>query len=205
MDSQFNYKASTLSEEELRNIIENREKFLPETVEASLAELQLRGVEFANEEVRVINDDIKAKRDNATIYKSGLNNTYKNSVVEDLAAPLFYSRRSVYIFTVLCGALFGSILFAINAAKIKNTAAVVWSLLFGLIFTTIQIIGIDYVNVGSSYGLLCGLLSAICLDYFFWKHFFGNTFYRARSIWVPLIVAVMFIALLVVAMLVDPS
>jgi len=58
-------------------------------------------------------------------------------------------------------------------------------------------------NSGSSYGYLGGLISAYCLNYIFWKNFIGySTFYRARTFWVPSIIAFLFVAIIIAAILV---
>lgn len=202
MDSRFNYTASKLSDEELKVRIENRQKYLPETTEATVAELQQRGRVFSEEELNVIDQDIQAQRDNATIGGGGssgfFNNQYKYNIVEDPEAPMLYSRRTVYIFSVLFGALFGSIMMAINCGKVNNRMGIVWVLLFGVFFTVVQFIGLEYVNGGSSYSYLCGFIAGACIDFFFWNRLVGNsTFYRAKPIWIPLIIGLLFAAFVI--------
>jgi hypothetical protein len=144
MEGNSNYPNSLGSGEELSKVIESRRKYLPETVEAAITEAQYRGLVFSDEELKTINEDIKTQRDNAAIgdqASSGLfNNNYKYNLVEDPKAPLLYSKRAIYIFTVLCGALFGSIMLAINSGKVKNYNGILWISLFGIVFTILQVI-----------------------------------------------------------------
>jgi hypothetical protein len=191
----FNHTVSRLSDEELKKRVENRQKYLPETTEASIAELQQRGHVFSEEELSIIEQDIKAQRDNAAIGSRGssalFNNQYKYNLVEDPDAPLLYSKRALYLFTVFCGALFGSIMLAINLSKIGSQKGAFWAVLFGIVFTTIQVIGLSYINAGSSMTIIFGIAAAYCIDYLLWPHLIGNsTFYRAKPIWIPLIIAV---------------
>jgi len=202
MEPNFSFLATLRSEPELKERVENRQKYLPETVEASVAELQQRGFNFSEEDLARISEDIKRQRDNvatAPTSSSALwNSAYKHNLVEDTKAPMLYSRRAVYIFTILFGALFGSIMLAINCSKVKTRNGIIWSLLFGIIFTVIQVIGSNYANVGGSYYYLCGFIAGACIDYFFWNRFIGNTtFYRARTIWTPLIIALLFTAFII--------
>ncbi len=202
MEFRFTDIASRLSDEELKDRIENRQKYLPETTEATVAELKRRGHVFSDEEITVINQDIKAQRDNAAIggsrSLSRFNSQYKYNLVEDPQAPVLYSRLALYTFTVLFGALYGSIMMAINCIKVNNRSGMVWVLLFGVVFTTIQVIGSGYVNIGGSYYYLCGFVSGFCIDYFFWNRFIGNTtFYRAKPIWIPLIIALLIAAFVI--------
>ncbi|MBS1528482.1 MAG: hypothetical protein JST19_22735, partial [Bacteroidetes bacterium] len=100
MDLNFQYAASRRSDADLRERIDHREKYLPETIEASLEELQNRGHEFSDEELKVIREDIQAHRNNAYLAdgRSGFfPGNDKAVIVEDLDAPSFYSRRNIFI------------------------------------------------------------------------------------------------------------
>jgi hypothetical protein len=206
METNFKYIASSRSTEELIERVENRQKYLPETVEASVAELQYRKHEFLDEEIKVIGEDIQAQRENAAITIGNLtmfNNDYKNVIVEDLEAPIMYSRRVIYFFSVFGGALIGSILAAMNMAKIGKRNEALYTVLFGIVFTVIlYFVGLRIGSVSStSYRIAFGLIAAYCLDYFFWKRFIGySTFYRARSFWAPVIVVLTTGMLVVIAM-----
>ncbi len=201
MTSRFSHTALRLSDDELKSRIEHRKKYLPETIEASIAELQQRGHTFTSDELSAIEQDIKTQRDNAAIGGGGssgfFNNRYKYHIVEDPDAPILYSRRAVYIFTIFLGAFFGSIMMAVNCIKIKNTRGVVWILLFGVVFTALQIVGANYANVGSSYYYLCGLIAGVGID-LFWNPLIGKAvFYKAKPIWIPLIIGVFLLALVI--------
>jgi len=207
MEPNFIFLASARSNEELTERIDNRQKYLPESVEASLAELQSRGNEFSDEELKVINEDVQAHRANALMVTSNpslFNTDYKNTIVEDPDAPLMYSRRVIYLFAFLFGALFGSIMMAMNISKTEKKNEAYLAVLFGIGFTALQIYFISKVssNSGGSYGYLGGLISAYCLNYIFWKNFIGySTFYRARAFWIPLIIALVFCALVFAAII----
>lgn len=209
MDDHFNFYASKRTNEELEERIENRQKYLPETIEASVTELQKRGREFTDEELLVINQDIQAQQENATTQDAGLNlwsNTYKNGIVEDPDAPYFYSKRAIYIFTILFSVVFGSVMLAINCWRIKNKTGALLSILFGIVFLTAQIFITQYANANSHSGpaYLFGFIAAIIINVGLWPKFIGNaTFYRARPIWVPLIIAVVFSVLVIWSIIVS--
>jgi len=209
MTDQFAVRASLQSNEELQNRIATREKYLPETTEASVAELQKRGHVFTEEELDVINQDIAAQRENAALPYNGFggaSGNHKKTVVFDLDAPAFYSRRAIWGFSIFCSTLFGSAMLAINLGKIKNYKGVFWTLLFGTAFTTAQILIGNTLTGSSSIAYLGGFVGGLCLDYFFWKQFIGNaTFYRERPIWGPLIVALVLLGLFVLAIIFSPQ
>ena len=207
MDPKF--RASAKSDEELLDTIENRPLYLPETIEASVEELKSRGHVFSEEELTVINDDVEAHQRNAamTVARIGfINNTYKNNIVQDPDAPSFYSRRAIYGFTFFFGALFGSIMLAININKTQKPANAIWVILFGIAFTAMQVVILESAHTSSSLSILFAIASASVLEYFFWSRFIGNaTFYRAKPIWIPLIIGVVLAALVLTSMLHAPQ
>jgi hypothetical protein len=211
METNFKYIASSRSTEELIERVENRQKYLPETTEASVTELQYRKHEFTDEELKIIGEDIQAQRENASIVTSQLgffNKEYKNVIIEDTDAPLLYSRIAIYSFSFLFGAPFGSIMMAMNLAKLGKSKESLWAILFGIGFTTLQYIVISHINTGSTSSLqvFCGFIAAYCLDLFFWKNYIGySTFYRKRPIWVPLIIALVFVSLILAAIILGPK
>src|SRR5437879_2079490 len=101
--------AAIKSDTELRYCIDNREKYLPESVLTAVAELQGRGVEFSEEEIRVIEEDMQARTEIAASSKIGygslFNDGYKNCLIEDPDAYSFYSKRVIKAFTFFFGVL----------------------------------------------------------------------------------------------------
>jgi len=209
MEPDLSYLAASLTTEELTERIDNRKNYLPETVEAAVAELKFRKHEFSDDELSAIDNDIDLQRKHASIVDGRLgffNSTAKHVIVKDPEAPLMYSRQALYVFTVLCGALFGSIMLAVNIGKTKKPGNAVWVIIFGIAFTALQIFVVStYARPGSggSGAIIGGIIAAYTLDFLFWKPFIGYaTFYRARPIWVPLIIALVIFGLLIAAVII---
>lgn len=205
MNDRLKFEVSRLSDIELHDCIDNRQNYMPDTIEAALAELQTRGVELEQDELKVINEDIKALRDNVSgqTGTGGLfNQVYKNNVVTDPFAPEIYSRRAIYGFTLFMGALFGSIMLAINAGKIRNNRGVWTALLFGVLYTALQAFIVNIIHIGTSSGIFFGLIAAFFTETVLWPRVIGNeTFYRAKPIWIPLVIAIILGTLIVVSVI----
>lgn len=200
MDLKFKVTASAKSDAELLDTIANQQKYLPETIEATIAELQYRGHVFTDEELQVITADVEAHRQSAASAGRRLWN-YKNNIVEDPDAPAFYSRRVVYAFAFMFTPLFGAVMLAMNINKTDKPARMVWLLLFGVAYTVLAVIVGESMRSGSSPGVIFSLVGAVILESFFWNQFIGNgTFYRARPIWIPLIIGIVLAALIIFAM-----
>jgi|SRR5665213_1634004 len=190
MNDNFQTKAALKSDEELHSYIDNREKYLPEAVEAAVAELQKRGVEFSDEELKVIAEDMQARREMAetgTGIFGVFNSSWNNNQVEDPDAPSMFSKRAIFAFSVLCSVLFGSILLAINISKTPNRDKAFWVVLYGVGFIFLQAILSGGYN--PIFTILTNIAGAYIMDNFFWNRYIGNaTLYRARPIWIPLLI-----------------
>ena len=199
MDENFDFRATKKSDAELQNSIDNREKYLPETVEAAVKELQTRGVVFDDEELRMVAEDMQARREMVLQPKgySGIfGNRDQNNLVEDPDAPAFYSRRVVYLFAFLFSTLFGSIIMAINVAKTSKPGRAVWVILFGIVYTLVVFFLAASANMGSTFNIVTAIAGAYGLELLFWNRFIGNeTLYRARPIWVPLAIGLVLAAI----------
>ncbi len=190
MDDNFKSRATLKSDEELHNCINNREKLLPETVEAAVEELQKRGTAFSEEELKVITEDMQARRDQA---KSGakssgmFNRNDKDFQVEDPEAPSFYSKGVIFGFSILFSVLFGAVMLAINISKTQYRQKAVWVVLFGLVYVIASVLLAQ--NLGSTFSFLLIIFGAYLLQALFWNRYIGNsTLYRAKPIKIPLII-----------------
>ena len=191
---------NTKSDTDLRECIDNREKYLPESVLAAVAELKTRGIEFSEEEEQFIMEDMQARisiaENSSALYAGIFSGAYKNNLVDDPDAYSFYSRRIIKVFTFFFSALFGSILMAMNIWKTKNTTGVILVLLFGIGITIIENVIAAEQNLNSSANIFFAVINAYLIDMLFWNKYIGkSTLYKARSYQTPLIIAIIFSAI----------
>jgi lipopolysaccharide export LptBFGC system permease protein LptF len=192
MDENFKLRANLKSDEELHACIDNREKFLPETVEAAVAELQYRGVTFSDDELRVITEDMQARRDLAregTDSFSMFSNREKDNQVDDPEAPAYFSKRVILIFSVLFSVFFASILLAVNLNRTAHKDKVALAVLFGLGFTIAVGLLAPTFHYNAFFTILTGFSGAYLMEVLFWNKYIGNsTLYKVRPVWIPLII-----------------
>jgi len=205
MDDNFNLRAALKSDDELHKCIDNREKYLPETVEAAVKELQSRGIVFSEEELKVITEDMEARRDSL---KSGSNSSGmfgrndKNYQVEDPEAPSLYSKRAILAFSVFFSVLFGSVMLAINVGKTQSAIKASLVVLYGLVFTIILVLIAQSFNSNTGFAFIFGYLGAFSMEYLFWRPYIGNTTqYRAKPIWIPLIIGLVILIPIIILMI----
>ncbi len=193
MDDNFKLRATLKTDDELQERINNREKYLPETVEAAVNELQNRGIEFSEEELKVIAEDMQARRDMAKGGSTGygaFNNSDKNLQVQDPEAPYLYSKRAIVVFSILFSVLFGSVMLAINVSKTQNITKALLVVLYGFGFTMVTVMIAENYNLNTGLSFVFGYVGAYSMDLIFWKNYIGSsTLYRAKPVWIPLIVA----------------
>lgn len=195
------------SDQELEYIIDNREKYLPETVLEAMAELQKRGVEFSEEEIRVIEEDMQARIEIAENSNAGFggifSDNYRNCLVEDPDAYSFYSRRIIKVFTFFFSPIFGAIMMAMNIWKTKDRTGVILVLLFGIAIMVIEDTIATKLNLNSSSAIFFGIINAYLIDILFWNHYIGkSSLYKARSYRTPLIIAII-ICVLAIALIIN--
>jgi len=195
---------SSYSDEELMERIDNRENYLPATVLNAVAELQRRGHEFSEEELRVINEDMQARMEivNGNTPAFGIiNDNYKDALVEDPDAYEFYSRRVVKVFTFFFSAFFGAILMAINIGKTRDYNGVILVLVFGLGISVVEQTLAAAIGLGAGATIFFAFINASLIDALFWNRYIGNTtLYKARTYLAPLIIGLLLTAIVVWSM-----
>lgn len=112
---------------------------------------------------------------------------------ETANVPRYYSEKAVYVFSILGGALFGSILMAINLKNSPTRKGVSPVLLFGVAFTVVQVIIMNFVpdRASSSLNIAFGIGAGLSIRQFFWRKYIGlNAIYNKRSVLVPTLILV---------------
>jgi len=183
---------SSKSDEGLQHYIDNRSKFTPEAVEAAIAEMQNRGRTFSDEELNLFRNEFASKKEAALndMEMSWRGSNWKKNVVEDESAPAYYSEKAIYMFSVIFSMIFGAILSAINFSKLDNKHAVMEVIGFGVGYTALEFWILSQLERTSGLTLVFNIGGALLLRFFWYKHIGKDTKYRAKPIWVPLIIAI---------------
>lgn len=177
---------STKTDSQLKYYLEHVDKHTSEGVRTALAELKSRNVELpediderTEEKIRLLEN---AKYDSIK--------GWSKNVIEDIDAPEYYSQTAIYIFSIFFSVLFGSVMMAIN---LKNSQKQwVWPILFGLVFTAGFIfLGQFLPNSSTGLSLIVNAIGVTIMYQIFWnKHIGKDTKYRAKPIWIPLVIGI---------------
>ena len=183
-----------LSDIELEKYIKPESRFVPEAIEFAFDILKQRGRIFTETEIGQIQNLIKTKKDNEPKFEEIKNNGWDKNFTEDENAIELYTNKLIWIYCLLVGVIFGSLLQVYNFIKIKNTKAAVVTLIFGIIYSTLQIILMSYIG-DITYGryslrIFLSGIGAFGLIVIKENIFKDKTKYRAKSIVFPVIFAV---------------
>ena len=184
-----------LSDFELEKYIKPESRFVPEAIEFAVDILKQRGRVFTDSETELIQNLIKTKKDNEPKFEEIKNNGWDKNFTEDENAIELYTNRLIWIYCFLVGVVFGSFLQVYNFIKLKNTKAAVVTLLFGIIYSTLQVIIMNYIG-DVEYGryslrLFLSGLGGVGLNVIKEYIFKDSTEYRAKSIFLPVIFAIL--------------
>lgn len=196
MNTDLENPMSSKSDDELQAHANNHLTSAPDAIEAARAEMQKRGKVFSNGEAISLTKEVREselmeeKKKAASLFSS--RKQWKKNVVEDENAPLFYSERAIYLFTVLFSVLFGSVLLANNIGTTETRKGRAEVVIFGIIYTGLQVFILSMIPRHSGLTIAFSICGAMILNSFFWKRYIGeNTRYRARAVWKPLVIALL--------------
>lgn len=202
MEIDFEKLMAAKSAEDLQKYMTDNSRYTPEAISAAINELRKRGRVFTETELIKINSDIEQKKENDN--NNNFTFDWKKNVVTDIDAPLFYSERVIWYFSILFGVITGGVLLSINLKKLNKKKVSFFTLLFGIIYSifTIWIIGLISEKTKSTSGLTIGFngVGAFVLHRFFWRKYIGkDTKYRARPFWGPLVICIVFATIIILA------
>ena len=185
---------SAKTDHELLFYVQNVGKHTEEAVRLALAELQNRNVTLPEGLALEVENQLAANKMKKE--KEELP-AWKQNVVLDPDASMYYSKTAIYIFSILFSVFFGSFMLAANC---KDAGKPRWPVvLFGLLYSLFTLSISEYINLSGAYTYIIAAFGTLMMYEFFWGRYIGNdSKFRKKPIWKPLIIAaVIFIPLLV--------
>ncbi len=148
---------------------------------------------------------IEEKTDNSDHFKF-FGTNWKFNIVSDENAPKLYSRRVIYIFSILFTVVTGGILLSINLKRV-NRKDVIWIVLgYSIAYTAISVSILSQFERNTILTLLVSMLGSFALYNYFWKKYIGaETKYQTNPIWIPLVICIGIFGLLAWAIIATGS
>lgn len=177
---------SAKTNEQLKYYIQNVDKHTEEAVRVALAELQARNVDLPEDIAAQIEANIEAKQGAG----HDSTNNWRKNIVEDVDAPEYYSQTAIYVFSILFSVLFGSVMMAINLKRAEKKWG--WAILYGFGFTVAFAYLTQFISGPSiSLSFIGNAVGVTIMSQLFWNSQIGKeTRYRAKPIWIPLIIGI---------------
>ncbi|PKP46846.1 MAG: hypothetical protein CVT94_13285 [Bacteroidetes bacterium HGW-Bacteroidetes-11] len=186
-ENYFSNKMVNMTNVELQNYVNDKSLYEDEAVLAAIWELEKRNT--ADGENRSIELQIEQKQKEA---ETRIEKVKKESnITDDPNAQILYHSRFVLIFGAFFSVFAGSILMALNFARLGNKK-IAWLVVFsGLVYSTIQILVMDQIGTrNSGLAFFAGLFGMLILESVFWKRRVPSDLkFRKRSIWGALIIS----------------
>lgn len=205
MEFDFQTKMSAKTNSELLDIIENRQKYIPDAINAAVAELQGRGHILTTDEIESIQSDIALKTEEQKV-ENASQYTYSDdmAIFPDNDWPVYYSKRAINNFSIFFTTIFGAVLLAINLKG--NRLGAIAVVAFGIVYNGLSFYALNLFPERNSFlTIVVNGIGGIILTKLFWPKYIGDEIkYKARSIWVPLIISItitVFMILLILAIL----
>lgn len=188
-ENSFTKKMSSKSNHELETIFEEKEKYTEEAIQAVIWELENR-----NLREKTVNSiktpELKSEVANSTVPKKTLEGD--KSPFEELVLPFLYSKKAIQGFTILFSTIFGAVLLMSNLKEQKKSKARIEVLIFGIAYTLISTIMLNYLPKMFFITLLFNIIGYTVLSEYFWNKYLGKDLqYRKKKIWKPIIISLL--------------
>ncbi|MBX5438321.1 MAG: hypothetical protein IRZ29_02130 [Thermoflavifilum sp.] len=183
-----------LSDEELERYIQHPEKYVPEAIEAAVAELKKRGRNFTPEEEAHIRDIVQQRKE--VFHKQVMQEPtafpvadfpVSRSSAKDM--PSLYPESALYIISLLFNPFFASILLALNCQRTGKREGVLVALSFGFLYMILTLLIISLLKLNIYITLIFNVVGALLLHQWLWKKYLGQyQAYQPKPIWGPLLI-----------------
>ena len=182
------------SNAELENILEDKKMYTDEAIQAVIWELENRNII----EKGSITHNLAILEKDVLIEEKELDKANHEASSEAAVFPILYSKRAIQGFTIFFSTLFGAVLLMSNLKKMNNPKARVEVLVFGISYTFLTIILLDYLPKTFFLTILFNLVGYAVLVEYFWNKNLGKELqHQKKQISKPLIISFAILVLLV--------
>ncbi len=182
------------SNAELENILEDKKMYTDEAIQAVIWELENRNI---IEKGSITHNPVILEKD-VLIEEKELDKANHEASSEATVFPILYSKRAIQGFTIFFSTLFGAVLLMSNLKKMNKPKARVEVLVFGISYTFLTIILLDYLPKTFFLTILFNLVGYAVLVEYFWNKNLGKELqHQKKQISKPLIISFAILVLLV--------
>lgn len=180
----FTLKMSKYSDRDLETILEEKDKYTKEAIQAVIWELENRNL---REKTTILEEEASEE-----ITKNN------ERTIEEIPLPNLYSKKTIQGFAIFFSTIFGAFLLMYNLKEMKKSKARNEVLVFGILFTIVSVILLNYLPKTLFTTLIFNIIGYFILIHFFWNKDLGEDLkYKKKNIWNPLMYSILVIMLFV--------
>jgi hypothetical protein len=183
------------SNRELEHILEAKDTYTDEAVQAVIWELENRNL--------IERDSIKLAvfpiENETTPTEKKLDNTDNNEgPFEALVVPVLYSKKAIQGFSIFFSTLFGVFLLMSNLKKMHKPKARIEVLVFGIVYTLFTVVLLNYLPTTFFLTLIFNFIGYAVLVEYYWNKSLGKELqYQKKQISKPLIISLLILGFVV--------
>jgi hypothetical protein len=183
------------SNRELEHILEAKDTYTDEAVQAVIWELENRNL--------IERDSIKLAvfpiENETTPTEKKLDNTDSNEgPFEALVVPVLYSKKAIQGFSIFFSTLFGVFLLMSNLKKMHKPKVRIEVLVFGIVYTLFTVVLLNYLPTTFFLTLIFNFIGYAVLVEYYWNKSLGKELqYQKKQISKPLIISLLILGFVV--------
>ena len=187
------------SDSELKEILNNQDKYTNEALQAVYWELEKRGLQ---EEV-TIDEQLLETINSPVIEEKVVENQAEN--VDENSSPFdtfekkkLYSKAAILGFSVFFSTIFGAVLLMYNMRVTQNYKARIQVLLFGLLYMVLLYTVVFFITPNFLVTLGLNYLGYTIMSEYFWNKYIGKNYdYEKKQIGKPLLISICIVVFIV--------
>ena len=180
------------SNKELETILKKNNDYTQEAIQAVIWEMENRNL--------IDKSDVLYKntfKENNQIDTDEKNLDNNENPSKELILPVLYSKRAIQGFTIFFTTIFGAVLLMYNLKEMNKLKERNQVLIFGIVFTILSAILLNYLPKMIFTTLLFNLIGYAVLIEFFWKNNIEKELeYAKKEVWKPLTISIIIVLLL---------
>ena len=180
------------SNKELETILKKNNDYTQEAIQAVIWEMENRNL--------IDKSDVLYKntfKENNQIDTDEKNLDNNENPSKELILPVLYSKRAIQGFTIFFTTIFGAVLLMYNLKEMNKLKERNQVLIFGIVFTILSAILLNYLPKMIFTTLLFNLIGYAVLIEFFWKNNIKKELeYAKKEVWKPLTISIIIVLLL---------
>jgi len=180
------------SNKELETILKKNNDYTQEAIQAVIWEMENRNL--------IDKSDVLYKntfKENNQIDTDEKNLDNNENPSKELILPVLYSKRAIQGFTIFFTTIFGAVLLMYNLKEMNKLKERNQVLIFGIVFTILSAILLNYLPKMIFTTLLFNLIGYAILIEFFWKNNIEKELeYAKKEVWKPLTISIIIVLLL---------